>query len=485
MGRGSASNFASERQHPFRSPPAICEDGAVDRFLLGEDMKLRAVLILVVLAAGLPWSAAAVTRGELVCPVRADWEEGSEDCPCEKGWKPTEERLAEILAAHKGWRGDGGLNDPAVPGRAVLCDADLEEVRLEGADLGGADLAGANLRFALLEGADLGGANLNGADLRVAKLERADLANADLAGADFRFARLEGAVLGGADLRGADLRAAKLKNAKLYLTDLEGADLGGAVLDGALLNSAIVTDASLAFASLRGTMYAPASPPPRGYLEGIEGLATVTFPRGRQSGLVQVRDLLQKAGLRDLERQATFAIEHTKAENARRLGTVFERFGGWLQLVFFEWTTGWGLHPGRALAIMLALMGGFGFVYAIAIWDPPADWTQHGEVVRIRPAERLVDRQGARQLAGSVTAEPVATAGLAAALGWGLYFSMLSAFHIGWRDLNVGTWISRIQPSEFALRGRGWVRVVSGAQSLISVYLVAMWVLTYFGRPFQ
>jgi hypothetical protein len=29
------------------------------------------------------------------------------------------------------------------------------------------------------------------------------------------------------------------------------------------------------------------------------------------------------------------------------------------------------------------------------------------------------------------------------------------------------------------------VRVVSGAQSLISVYLVAMWVLTYFGRPFQ
>jgi len=27
--------------------------------------------------------------------------------------------------------------------------------------------------------------------------------------------------------------------------------------------------------------------------------------------------------------------------------------------------------------------------------------------------------------------------------------------------------------------------MVSGFQSLISVYLVAMWVLTYFGRPFQ
>ena len=77
------------------------------------------------------------------------------------------------------------------------------------------------------------------------------------------------------------------------------------------------------------------------------------------------------------------------------------------------------------------------------------------------------------------------SAGMPTVFAWALYFSMLSAFQIGWRELNVGTWLSRIQPTEFALRGRGWVRVVSGLQSLISVYLVAMWALTYFGRPFQ
>ncbi len=70
-------------------------------------------------------------------------------------------------------------------------------------------------------------------------------------------------------------------------------------------------------------------------------------------------------------------------------------------------------------------------------------------------------------------------------LGHGLYFSVLSAFHIGWRDLNVGSWIARLQPREYTLRAKGWVRVVSGVQSLISVYLIAMWVLTYFGRPFE
>ena len=52
-------------------------------------------------------------------------------------------------------------------------------------------------------------------------------------------------------------------------------------------------------------------------------------------------------------------------------------------------------------------------------------------------------------------------------------------------NLNVGNWIARIQPREFTLRASGWVRMVSGIQSLISVYLLALSVLSYFGRPFD
>ncbi len=66
-----------------------------------------------------------------------------------------------------------------------------------------------------------------------------------------------------------------------------------------------------------------------------------------------------------------------------------------------------------------------------------------------------------------------------------LYFSLLSAFRIGWRELNVGNWITRLQSREYILRATGWVRTVSGLQSLISVYLIALWILTYFGRPFE
>jgi hypothetical protein len=46
-------------------------------------------------------------------------------------------------------------------------------------------------------------------------------------------------------------------------------------------------------------------------------------------------------------------------------------------------------------------------------------------------------------------------------------------------------WISRLQKREYTLRATGWVRSVAGLQSLLSVYLLALWVLTYFGRPFD
>jgi hypothetical protein len=66
-----------------------------------------------------------------------------------------------------------------------------------------------------------------------------------------------------------------------------------------------------------------------------------------------------------------------------------------------------------------------------------------------------------------------------------LLFSILSAFQIGWHDLNVGNWISRIFPYEYTLRATGWVRAIAGVQGLVSVYLLALWALTYFGRPFE
>lgn len=66
-----------------------------------------------------------------------------------------------------------------------------------------------------------------------------------------------------------------------------------------------------------------------------------------------------------------------------------------------------------------------------------------------------------------------------------LCFSLLSAFNVGFRDINFGRWLHLLtKKSEYDLKAVGWARTVSGFQSLLSVYLIALWVLTYFGRPF-
>ncbi|EFS0688459.1 pentapeptide repeat-containing protein [Salmonella enterica] len=139
--------------------------------------------------------------------------------------------LSKILEEHKVWitsmRESGS--------RANLCDADLRDADLFGADLRGANLCDADLRDADLFGADLRGANLCDADLF----------GADLFGADLRGANLRDADLFGADLRGANLCDANLCDADLRDADLFGADLRGANLRGANLCDADLRGANL------------------------------------------------------------------------------------------------------------------------------------------------------------------------------------------------------------------------------------------------
>ena len=66
-----------------------------------------------------------------------------------------------------------------------------------------------------------------------------------------------------------------------------------------------------------------------------------------------------------------------------------------------------------------------------------------------------------------------------------MFFSLMSAFNIGFRDINFGRWLRLLTRQEFDIKAVGWARVIAGWQSLISVYLIALWVMTYFGRPFD
>jgi hypothetical protein len=402
----------------------------------------------------------------LTCPIFAS-EQAKESCPHVKGWKPSKEELQQILLDHQQWLEKRYKREDSPEGRANLCNADLSN----------AELNDANLEAAVLSDANLSSAKLNRASLIQAQLPRVHLSGAELNNANLDFANLNGAIL----------LEAKLNNAGLSMARLDGAYLAGAQMKSADLNGAGLNGATLAFVNLAAAQYMPASPPPNSFVAGIEGLSTVTFLPGRENGLVQLRELLQRAGLRDLERQATFAIEsgrtkHAIADWPEDLSSVAE---GVFRKVMFEWTTGYGLFPARALLIIVIVWALLVPIYASSIWKEPGKVTNTSGIYRIWPKDRIETREGMQpKLDNPAVVEPLHRRDIST-LGWAAYFSLLSTFQIGFREFSVGTWLSRAQPRNFVLESVGWVRTVSGLQSLLSVYLLAMWLLAYFGRPFQ
>jgi hypothetical protein len=201
------------------------------------------------------------------------------------------------------------------------------------------------------------------------------------------------------------------------------------------------------------------------------------------------------------------------------------RVEGYFRIVAFEFTTDYGRTPGDALALLGYLLIIFALIYVFCLcqrmqfqspaYNPHPQWLVNqaryrwyklrrflaegriyqfwsSDCITVGHSESndtnavmwsVMDKAHMPRIAGQMRVVEVKT-GFWAALMYGAYFSVLSAFHLGWRDFNIGTWIARMQAFEYTLRATGWVRFLSGLQSLLSVYLLAIWALTYFGRPF-
>lgn len=393
--------------------------------------------------------------------------------------------------------------------KADLRHADLERANLFGADLNGANLTGANLFGANLAGANLYSARLNYVDLTATQLVRIDLNGTDsgvpyvhvvdlgltdpsegylatariyrasLSGADLSNANLSGVDMSGIDLTDANLseavlRGAKLRKAHLNRATLSGADLSKADLNGAYLFQTKLKDAILARANLASAVYQP-EPDLLPHIPSIaqaESLSSLTFSHSPH-GLVELRENFKKAGLRRQEREITYAIKRTETHHLLEEDSGVSTLIGLLHMIMFEMTCKYGMSPGRPLQLLMMFIPLFSIPYIIAIKKRGNDG-----IWMVWPSDRMRKDKGEDK--------PILLhLGWFQALKFGLYFSLLSAFHIGWRELNVGNWLARIHPDEYTLRATGKTRFISGLQSLISVYLLALSVLSYFGRPFE
>jgi uncharacterized protein YjbI with pentapeptide repeats len=431
--------------------------------------------------------------------------------------------LEEILQKHQQWIESGKKSGT----RADLSKANLSKANLSDANLSDANLSDANLSHANLSKADLGNANLTYANLTYANLLNADLSGANLTNANLTNANLLKAVLVNVNLLkavllNANLLGAVLLNANLSNANLSGANLSDANLTNANLSNAWLWNANLARAHLLetdlsgawfdagdfdGAVFEPNSLPQLRGMSRVKNLELLTY-KDNPVALVQLRKQFEDGGLREQERKITYALKRREAElswercTSRDLpkgqpraiiwssDSILANFASFiLNKVFFDLTCQYGMSPGRPLILGVVIFflcslvylacihssgeAGLYRVYSPTIHDDPS--TQR-RVTRISPLGTAHSR-GPRWLFQFFWRECLL-------LRTSMFFSLMSAFNIGFRDINFGRWLRLLTRQEFDIKAVGRARVLAGWQSLISVYLIALWVLTYFGRPF-
>lgn len=320
-----------------------------------------------------------------------------------------------------------------------------------------------------------------------AHLERTSLSSVNARNASFFGAQLISARISDCDFTGAVLISADLTDAECKDSDFSGARLMKTIWRRARIQGGRFKDADLSLADLTGAFYEPTlnSIPYIPSFATTQGLSTLRFETSA-AALVELRGALRDAGLRQQEREVNYSIQRQRWRSAMQSHKMIE---SWFQYVFFDLTCKYGMDPGLPLRILGAAIFLFAGPYFVAIVfrrraGQSGIWVVRNKETVHKPERRTRALAVEMESWGALT-RPRKVLSLLRASRVAFFFSLLSAFSIGFREINVRSWIARLQPREYTLRGTGWVRAVAGFQSLLSVYLLALWVLTYFGRPFE
>ena len=396
------------------------------------------------------------------------------------------ELLKKSLALHEDWVRT--RRDSAPKGqKLVLRYTDLNGVDLAARHLESVDLEGSKLEAAKLEGAQLVGANLACAQLASARLGNANFFEANLENADlssvqaqkamFVRARLFHANLAGANFSDADLRSASLQGARLVGTALAGADLTGAAVDAAI--------------------WRPSTVPAAGRVASLAGAdSLIAYPAGDKqplhnrdySGLTMLAKALKDGGQADLERVVLGIREREKTRDEWQSDRPFDWVVAAGRTVLWGLLIDYGKSPEQALLVVAVAVFVFAALYFFFATPPPAlAGLKTGNVLQVR---RKGGPTPGRHRADWTTTEadivePVEPTGVWQAARWAFGLSLWGSVRIGVGALNLSEWIVRLQRRDREIVTEGWVRTLLGLQSLLSNVAIALFLVAFFGRPFD
>ncbi len=264
-------------------------------------------------------------------------------------------------------------------------------------------------------------------------------------------------VFDSASFRYCRLRRAVFKNTHLARVDFVGSELGDALFEP----HSVPSSAGIATA------------------KGLESLRYLQDP----SALTELRNRLRRDGYREEERGVTYAL---RVSDNRRRASEGRRFWYFLELVLFDWTCRYGMDYGRpvVLAFWLWLLCTFIYLLMMNFGKRTAIMKEYKNASSANTQLTLnVADLSARSSKWAVGLEFLGQE--TKLLAWAAFFSLMSAFNIGFRGFNFGRWLRLLLPRELDLKSVGWTRTVSGIQALLSVYFFALFLLTYFERLFE
>lgn len=362
---------------------------------------------------------------------------------------------------------------------ATLCNVTLD----------GRDIKNVDLRYVSFIDSRITNTMFNKVVLKGSRFERSKIVQSNFERVDMTNARFTGSIIEesyfySTDLSNASFNDGSMRDTELSICNLQSANIS---LDK-------ISNVQFTFSNLDELNYQPA--------DGLPDLVTLLYAKNLHNmrytespvALGRLREALKKDGLRQLERQVTHAIKRSEVRALFEKDELYallteldpdldlthlqsswlDKTEAGLNYVLFELTTAWGMKPSRAIMLIFGFMFIFTIPYLLIIRRESEDG-----IWRTWSSSRV------RTDLGSDKAVKTSTGNLFQDLKIAFYFSVLSAFRLGWRDINVGNWITHLQRREYTFVATGWARTISGMQSLLSVYLVAIWALTYFGRPFE
>jgi uncharacterized protein YjbI with pentapeptide repeats len=382
----------------------------------------------------------------------------------------------------------------------------LRGAKLDGLQFHEVDFSNAELRRATMKDATFTLCMFSHTALKNANISRGKFIEVDASDTQWYEATLDEAIFSKSKLNDATFSDTSARKTEFKDCTATHALFREMELGGAKMLDTDVEGAHFQDADLSEVTWEAHGKPDLAMLARNEHLETLRFDNS-EIGLVELRKAFMEAGIRGAERKVNYALQRARTDHLWNDGlegrnpTVWDRLARnevGFRKVFFDWTCRYGLDPGRALRFIAYLCGLCAIPYAAAMFQRPrvkqnhSDWqvnappdTSQSGIWAI-PLEKRVSSGSSDPALVHVDLEKEGWAkGLCRALTMGLFFSVISAFSTGYKDLDVGRWIERIKRNETTLRGTGWVRVVSGLQSLASFYLLALWLLAYFGRPFE